>query len=363
MAKTINLASALAAQRRDGGSRPTSLLPTRIQTISTETNDLGMLEPRRRGGRNPFASEPEPDEGDISSHGFTKPAAELGSFSSTVHTTSNEPRNDLSKLHAAIDETNANFRDGRLRPPSPATPGDFDIIVDNVDPFIGSKSLLELFQSRFKSCSYVEKIRNYFSRTGDSPATFNTYRVVFSNEKDQQRALVDMQGVYSGNRPMTIMTDAEYYITYDAPKLSSKTPNFVLRIEELGPEVNEYLLLSLFRDRFESCKSARIYPGLPLKSATVSFSDQKEWQSALLDMNGVYCGNTPIVIGNSRPEEQAALKDEVSRRDARRRDVFLPASDIRTVLERVGLEAYVETFRNEGFETWEQLLDITESDL
>lgn len=32
-------------------------------------------------------------------------------------------------------------------------------------------------------------------------------------------------------------------------------------------------------------------------------------------------------------------------------------------LERLGLSLYLEAFVNEGFDTWETLMDITESDL
>jgi RNA recognition motif-containing protein len=328
MADTIGLASALAAQGQQAGARPqhTSLLPTRIETRATEKNDLGMLEPKRRTSRNPFASEPALNEANIPRFEFTMPSGVDRAFSTMPY--------PISK------------------------PYSFDIMVDNVESSVTADSLMEFFQTRFKSCNLAAKDRNYVAFPA-STTTLGIYRVSFSDEKDQQRALLEMQGVYCGNRPMRVTTGT----TNSFPRDVSDSRDFVLRIEELGPEVNETMLLSLFQTRFDSCKSARIYPGSLLNSGTVSFSDKKDWQAALLDMDGVYCGNTPIVIGKSRPEEHAALKDEVGQRDARRRDVLSPASDIRTVLGREGLEAYVETFQNDGFETWEQLLDITESDL
>ena len=38
-------------------------------------------------------------------------------------------------------------------------------------------------------------------------------------------------------------------------------------------------------------------------------------------------------------------------------------TDLHSILSRLGLGHYVERFSEEGFETWETVLDITESDL
>lgn len=38
-------------------------------------------------------------------------------------------------------------------------------------------------------------------------------------------------------------------------------------------------------------------------------------------------------------------------------------TDLQTILSRLGLAQYVERFNEEGFEIWETVLDITESDL
>ena len=38
-------------------------------------------------------------------------------------------------------------------------------------------------------------------------------------------------------------------------------------------------------------------------------------------------------------------------------------TDLSSVLAKLGLIRYLEKFKEEGFETWETVLDITESDL
>lgn len=38
-------------------------------------------------------------------------------------------------------------------------------------------------------------------------------------------------------------------------------------------------------------------------------------------------------------------------------------SDFREALGRIGLSQYLQCFTDEGFDTWDTLMDITESDL
>ena len=42
---------------------------------------------------------------------------------------------------------------------------------------------------------------------------------------------------------------------------------------------------------------------------------------------------------------------------------ILYMNELENVLSRLGLSQYLDSFRDEGFDTWETLVDITESDL
>lgn len=42
---------------------------------------------------------------------------------------------------------------------------------------------------------------------------------------------------------------------------------------------------------------------------------------------------------------------------------IVPMTDLNDMLERLGLSQYLQAFLNEGFDTWDTLMDITESDL
>ena len=77
---------------------------------------------------------------------------------------------------------------------------------------------------------------------------------------------------------------------------------------DLGPEVNEYVLVSLFQSRFSSCKSAKIMSdpisGMSRGYGFVRFSDEGDQQRALTEMQGVYCGNRPMRISTATPKNK-----------------------------------------------------------
>ncbi|QIW97919.1 hypothetical protein AMS68_003437 [Peltaster fructicola] len=86
-------------------------------------------------------------------------------------------------------------------------------------------------------------------------------------------------------------------------------PEFSIFVGDLGPEVNEYVLLSLFQSKFNSCKSAKIMTdpisGLSRGYGFVRFADEAEQQRALTEMQGVYCGNRPMRISTATPKNKS----------------------------------------------------------
>jgi RNA recognition motif-containing protein len=83
-------------------------------------------------------------------------------------------------------------------------------------------------------------------------------------------------------------------------------PEFSIFVGDLGPEVNEFVLVSLFQSRFPSCKSAKIMTdamtGQSRGYGFVRFSDESDQQRALVEMQGVYCGNRPMRISTATPK-------------------------------------------------------------
>ncbi|KAL6713939.1 hypothetical protein ACLMJK_008433 [Lecanora helva] len=85
-------------------------------------------------------------------------------------------------------------------------------------------------------------------------------------------------------------------------------PEFSIFVGDLGPEVNEYVLVSLFQNRFPTCKSAKIMTdpisGMSRGYGFVRFSDEGDQQRALQEMQGVYCGNRPMRISTATPKNK-----------------------------------------------------------
>ncbi|KAJ9625652.1 hypothetical protein H2203_004411 [Taxawa tesnikishii (nom. ined.)] len=85
-------------------------------------------------------------------------------------------------------------------------------------------------------------------------------------------------------------------------------PEYSIFVGDLGPEVNEYVLVSIFQARFQSCKSAKIMSdpisGLSRGYGFVRFSDEADQQRALQEMQGVYCGNRPMRISTATPKNK-----------------------------------------------------------
>jgi RNA recognition motif-containing protein len=83
-------------------------------------------------------------------------------------------------------------------------------------------------------------------------------------------------------------------------------PEFSIFVGDLGPEVNEFVLVSLFQSRFPSCKSAKIMTdamtGQSRGYGFVRFSEEGDQQRSLIEMQGVYCGNRPMRISTATPK-------------------------------------------------------------
>ena len=87
-------------------------------------------------------------------------------------------------------------------------------------------------------------------------------------------------------------------------------PEYSVFVGDLGPEVNEYVLMSLFQSKFNSTKSAKIMSdpisGLSRGYGFVRFSDENDQSKALTEMQGVYCGNRPMRISTATPKNKNA---------------------------------------------------------
>ena len=96
-----------------------------------------------------------------------------------------------------------------------------------------------------------------------------------------------------------------------SPNSEDRGPEYSIFVGDLGPEVNEYVLVSLFQARFPSCKSAKIMTdamsGQSRGYGFVRFSDETDQQRALMEMQGVYCGNRPMRVSTATPKNRYVI--------------------------------------------------------
>ncbi|KAI1336957.1 hypothetical protein F5Y15DRAFT_192082 [Xylariaceae sp. FL0016] len=87
-----------------------------------------------------------------------------------------------------------------------------------------------------------------------------------------------------------------------------RSPEFSIFVGDLGHEVNEFVLVALFQSRFPSCKSAKIMTdqqtGQSRGYGFVRFSEEHDQQRALVEMQGVYCGNRPMRVSPATPKNR-----------------------------------------------------------
>ncbi|KAH8650189.1 hypothetical protein BX600DRAFT_517399 [Xylariales sp. PMI_506] len=88
-----------------------------------------------------------------------------------------------------------------------------------------------------------------------------------------------------------------------------RSPEYSIFVGDLGHEVNEFVLVALFQARFPSCKSAKIMTdqqtGQSRGYGFVRFSNEQDQQRALVEMQGVYCGNRPMRVSPATPKNRS----------------------------------------------------------
>ncbi|KAI1383564.1 RNA-binding domain-containing protein [Hypoxylon trugodes] len=158
-----------------------------------------------------------------------------------------------------------------------------------------------LFQSTLNENVQVKIIRDRHS--GSAGYCF----VEFTNPDAAQKAL-QLNGTPIPN------TDRVFRLNWASgggliDRRDDRTPEYSIFVGDLGHEVNEFVLVALFQARFPSCKSAKIMTdqqtGQSRGYGFVRFSDEQDQQRALVEMQGVYCGNRPMRVSPATPKNRS----------------------------------------------------------
>ncbi|KAH9999728.1 hypothetical protein F4779DRAFT_622636 [Xylariaceae sp. FL0662B] len=157
-----------------------------------------------------------------------------------------------------------------------------------------------LFQSTLNENVQVKIIRDRHS--GNAGYCF----VEFTSPETAQKAL-QLNGSAIPN------TDRVFRLNWASggglvDRRDDRSPEYSIFVGDLGHEVNEFVLVALFQARFTSCKSAKIMTdqqtGQSRGYGFVRFSDERDQQRALVEMQGVYCGNRPMRVSPATPKNR-----------------------------------------------------------
>jgi len=157
-----------------------------------------------------------------------------------------------------------------------------------------------IFQSAMNENVQVKIIRDRHS--GNAGYCF----VEFNNADAAQKAL-QLNGTPVPN------TDRVFRLNWASggglvDRRDDRTPEYSIFVGDLGHEVNEFVLVALFQARFPSCKSAKIMTdqqtGQSRGYGFVRFADEQDQQRALVEMQGVYCGNRPMRVSPATPKNR-----------------------------------------------------------
>ncbi|KAI2614723.1 RNA-binding domain-containing protein [Hypoxylon fragiforme] len=157
-----------------------------------------------------------------------------------------------------------------------------------------------LFQSSLNENVQVKIIRDRHSGAG--------YCFVEFTSPDAAQKALQLHGTPIPN------TDRMFRLNWASgggliDRRDDRTPEYSIFVGDLGHEVNEFVLVALFQARFPSCKSAKIMTdqqtGQSRGYGFVRFSDEQDQQRALVEMQGVYCGNRPMRVSPATPKNRS----------------------------------------------------------
>jgi len=172
--------------------------------------------------------------------------------------------------------------------------------MGEMEPWMDENFIKGIFQTVLGEAVQVKVIRD--RNSGNAGYCF----VEFATPEAAQKALaLNGTGVPNSHRSFKLNWASGGGLV---DRRDDRGPEYSLFVGDLGPEVNEFVLVSLFQNRFASCKSAKIMTdavtGQSRGYGFVRFSDEQDQQRALVEMQGVFCGNRPMRISTATPKSR-----------------------------------------------------------
>jgi RNA recognition motif-containing protein len=228
-----------------------------------------------------------------------QPPQQGGSTSPTT-AAGNAPAGQMAPQPGQPSGSPAPYNNGAGAAPGNPAPGDgakTTLWMGELEPWIDENFVRNVWFQLGENVN-VKMIRDKFS--GNAGYCF----VEFQNPAAAAKALtLNGTQIPNSTRPFKLNWASGGGLT---DRRDDRGPEYSIFVGDLGPEVNEYVLVSLFQSRFPSCKSAKIMTdpvsGMSRGYGFVRFSDEQDQHRALTEMQGVYCGNRPMRISTATPK-------------------------------------------------------------
>lgn len=214
-----------------------------------------------------------------------------------------------SDIGQSLDNGAPGFPAGNMGPPgsvgmegSPSGDGKTTLWMGELEPWIDENFVRSIWYNMGEQVN-VKMIRDKFSGSNAGYCF-----VDFPSANAAAKALtLNGQLIPNSNRPFKLNWASGGGLA-DRSR-DERGPEFSIFVGDLGPEVTEFVLVQLFQNKYGTCKSAKIMTdpisGISRGYGFVRFAEEKDQQAALVEMQGVYCGNRPMRISTATPKNKS----------------------------------------------------------
>jgi len=169
--------------------------------------------------------------------------------------------------------------------------------MGEIDPSVNENEVAAIWKSQGHDVT-VKMIRDKFS------GNHAGYCFVDFDNADSAMAALSLNGSSIPN------TNRQFKLNWaSGGGATEKKPEFSIFVGDLGSEVTDYTLLSVFQGRYDSCTSAKVMtdPNTNVSRGYgfVRFSNQGDQIRALNEMQGAYVGNRSIRVSTATPKNRA----------------------------------------------------------
>eukprot|EP01029_Cantina_marsupialis_P028654 TRINITY_DN777833_c0_g1_i1.p1 TRINITY_DN777833_c0_g1~~TRINITY_DN777833_c0_g1_i1.p1 ORF type:complete len:423 (-),score=102.31 TRINITY_DN777833_c0_g1_i1:196-1422(-) len=169
--------------------------------------------------------------------------------------------------------------------------------------------------SLFMAAGNVKSVRLIRDRDTKQNAGFGF--IDFDTHKEAKRVLEEMHGkVIPG-------TEHAFRLNWGTGGVAKKIfsapqgPEHTVFVGDLGPEVTDLMLLTVFQARYQSVLGAKVMldpaTGISRGFAFVRFSDKREQEKSLREMSGTFVGSRPIRVNDAVSKQRGFGQTNSSR--------------------------------------------------